>query len=372
MASLYQRNGSPFWWVKYRCPSTGLTKRESTGFRVGVGADRQKAREIAAEKSLTESRTGFAGKTGESWDAWVPSYVETRYGGSPRSLERVKTAWKKIETFLGHRHIPAPRHVSRETCLDFVAWCKTKPGGEVSHNGALLNLRFLSAILGEAVRRGFASHNPAVRLDIKREKTPEKPEISDAEIEQIRAEIKKVEDAAERHMLNVSFEIALAQGCRIFETWLDVNRDVNLDAGTIQFRAKGKFYTTELNPTLRPLIHELRTSGRTMTFELRDPRRADGRDLSAVWCGFLKRIGLGHLSFHSLRVTCVTRLHRAGVPESVAMKIVGHAGTTVHRVYRRVKREEGQSAWANYNKGMTPANVVPFVPAEDHQHAEAK
>jgi integrase len=39
------------------------------------------------------------------------------------------------------------------------------------------------------------------------------------------------------------------------------------------------------------------------------------------------------LSFHCLRHTCVSLLHAAGLPESVAMEFSGHASSTAHKLY---------------------------------------
>lgn len=47
-----------------------------------------------------------------------------------------------------------------------------------------------------------------------------------------------------------------------------------------------------------------------------------------------------HLSFHSTRVTVVTRLARAGVQERVAMRYVGHASATIHRIYTRLQVDD--------------------------------
>jgi hypothetical protein len=54
------------------------------------------------------------------------------------------------------------------------------------------------------------------------------------------------------------------------------------------------------------------------------------------WHQFFRRLGLGHLSFHSTRVTVVTRLARAGHPIYQTKAYVGHASDTVHAIYQRL------------------------------------
>ena len=55
------------------------------------------------------------------------------------------------------------------------------------------------------------------------------------------------------------------------------------------------------------------------------------------WHRFFRKIGLPHISFHCTRVTVITRLARAGVPEQQAMRFIGHATLEVHRIYQKLK-----------------------------------
>jgi integrase len=50
------------------------------------------------------------------------------------------------------------------------------------------------------------------------------------------------------------------------------------------------------------------------------------------------------LSFHCLRHTCVSLLHAAGLPESVAMEFSGHASTKAHKLYTHTGMEALQQA----------------------------
>lgn len=53
-----------------------------------------------------------------------------------------------------------------------------------------------------------------------------------------------------------------------------------------------------------------------------------------------KRLGLRHLTFHGLRVTYITRLARACMPLSAAMRLVNHASATVHAISQRLGVED--------------------------------
>ena len=50
------------------------------------------------------------------------------------------------------------------------------------------------------------------------------------------------------------------------------------------------------------------------------------------------------LSFHSLRRSTATYLHEAGVPQSVAMAILGHDSADIHSIYVNVGEEAMRSA----------------------------
>lgn len=388
MASLYQRVAggarSPFWWCKWRDPKTGETVRASTGFRIGIGTDFKKAREFCNAKSLAESQSAKAGKD-ELWENWVPGYLALRYTSSPRTHERVLGSWHFIQRYLDDRALAAPRFVTRAHCLNYIEWRRAKNKAQgfngVSLNTALMDLKLLSVLMGEAVNRGWATANPAFRLGVRKTAPKPKPEITDEEIALIRAKIQERRALGDMpygarydwgHILHVTFEIALNQGVRLSETHLDLRRDVDLDHMVIHFHMKGdKWETKPLNPVLVPLFRELRAAGRSMTYDP-PPQRTM---VSLAWRKFLHRIGLPHLSFHSTRVTAISRLERAGAPESIVMKLVNHSSTTVHRVYRRLQTNELSKYWPSIPAAPTTADTphdsppCPSAPSTTPEHA---
>jgi integrase len=133
--------------------------------------------------------------------------------------------------------------------------------------------------------------------------------------------------------MRTSFEIAIHQGCRSTETSLPLSR-VSLERMEITFDVKGgKTFTTKLHDALVPLISRLKAEGRERTFDL-CPQA--GRE----WTRFFRKIDLLHLCFHCTRVTVITRLCRTNVSESQAMRFVGHASETIHRIYQRLRAED--------------------------------
>jgi integrase len=147
--------------------------------------------------------------------------------------------------------------------------------------------------------------------------------------------------------LEGSFEVAIHQGCRLNETYIDLHRHVDLENEEISFHAKGdKYYTTTLHPELREIIKAWKAEGRIWSYRLPAGNPERFRTMAAMyWHKFFRHIGLSHLSFHCTRVTVVSRLHRAGVPESIAMKLVNHSSAVVHQIYKRTKKEQLRGLW---------------------------
>ena len=330
MASLYKRPNSDFWWVKFRDPATGKIKRESTKCRIGIGSHMRRAREICGEKTRAENRAPVS-KQHVPWEAWVTEFLNNHYATKPKTLLRYQGAWKSLRVYLEARDIAYPAQLTYKHATDYVEW-RQKPTAIglywASRATAVWELKILRLLMSEAVKQGLATSNPCVRLGIKKGPTREKPEITDAEITIIRRALK-----TRPEWMRISFEIAIHQGCRSTETCLPLSQ-IDVERMEITFDVKGgKTFTTKLHDGLVPLISRLKAEGRERTFELCSQA---GRE----WTRFFRKIGLRHLCFHCTRVTVITRLCRANVSESQAMRFVGHASETIHRIYQRLRAED--------------------------------
>lgn len=349
MASIFKRKASPFWWIKCRdtkpeSATVGKIIRFSTGLRIGVGPDTRAARQLCAEHSLSESK--FSGSSPlEPWANWVPEYLKV-HCKCQATLQRYQSVWRNLSMYLAEKSIDVPRQLTRVRCLEYIDW-RAKPSREEGkyravQNTAQLELKILSLVMREAVRRNMAPFNPVQDLGVKRQRPREKPEFTDEHLAIIQA---KIEDEPEpnRSFLMRSFLIARYQGCRLAETYLNPMSAVDIAgdglSGIIRFRIKGdREHAAPLHPKLIAMFQQLKQEGAVLTYE-RPPNP------SRKWFDFMKRTGIRKLvpgaCFHCLRVTAVTRLARSRtIPESKAMRYVGHASTTIHRMYQRLRTED--------------------------------
>jgi integrase len=325
MASFYCRNGSPFYWILFQ-KSDGTWGGKSSAVRRTADGARRKIKQLVAQETMRE-RT-FSAATGGTnrFDAWVPQFLQQRYSNE-KTLIRYVAAWSAVSTYLTHANITSPSQVTYKLCVDYPT-SRTRPPKELmkarSFNTALTELKVFSAIMQEAVRRDYINANPALRLGLRRRPAKQKPEITVAEQRQIEAAL-----AGEPEWMRNCWLVAMRQGCRLSETAVPL-REIDLKAATITFRGKGgRVHAAPMHADLRPLARGAIRAKRTVLVELpKYPAKA--------WFRLFRRNGLRHLSFHSTRVTVVTRLARAHHPIYETKAYVGHASDTVHAIYQRL------------------------------------
>lgn len=324
MASFYVRDGSPFYWIRFQQPD-GNWNGKSSGIRRDADGARRKIKQAVAQAMMQEHTFSERTQT-HRFDAWVPQFLAQKYANH-HTLIRYQAAWSAISTFLEHRDVTAPAQVTYQLCTEYPTF-RTRPPKELmkarSHNTALTELKVFSAIMQEAVRRGYIPANPAMRLGLRRTPPKAKPEITATEQEHIEQELTSRDE-----WMRDCWLVAMRQGCRLSETAVPLNQ-IDLKGGTISFRGKGnRIHCAPLHADLRPLVRRASKERRPTLVAL--PKYA-----AKGWFRFFRQIGYAHLCFHSTRVTVVTRLARAHHPIYETKAYVGHASDTVHAIYQRL------------------------------------
>jgi site-specific recombinase XerD len=344
-ACLYQRKDSPYWWIKYWSEERMGWHQRGTEHRRDDPQGYKRALATARELSA-EGRAARQVVPTSRWSSWVTDWLKQKHHDSPKTLVSELGRWHWIDAFLTERKVRGPQGMNYLLGQDYMSW-RTSQTKRVSkkhpcHNTALMELRLLSRALQEAVHRGYIFANPLARINIKKHKAAEKPELTDADVSAIRAALAEREGQLplKDRWMTICFEIALHQGCRVSETSVALT-DIDENAFRITFHAKrDNVFTTKLNAALVPMIRQLRAARVERTCIL--PVM-----LTKEWHWFFKgrpeRGWVGvcpHVTFHCTRVTVITRMARAGVPIQQAMAFVGHADESVHRIYQRLQADD--------------------------------
>lgn len=314
-----------YWYIGYPDPMTGERRIRRTDFLIEDPTSKRRAR-IQVEKMVRDAAELLPTGPSEAWESWVPQWMRLNFG--PKSLSRYETAWQHLKEFLTEQGLASPRTLRYVHAGDYLAWRtsqRRRRGTFINYNTALVELRFLGSVMREAVRRELCPGNPISQLGLGKRDVKEKPEITDPEDLLIRSELDK-----RPAWMRECYHIAMCQGCRLMETMVPMEA-VDLTRGSITFKGKGnKVFTTQIHPSLRPLAEAKKKEGRRYLCDL-PPMPAK------EWWKFFREVGLPHLCFHCTKVTLITRLCRAGVPQGVAMSYVNHSREEVHRIYQRLK-----------------------------------
>ena len=336
MASIYRKKGSPFWFIQF-IDSNGKRRNKSTQLRADNPGETIKARAMRAGMETKELSRATGPLDEGKWDSWVIPFLE-RHCESPRTNERYLCSWEWLAFWLQENGYHSPRAITYRNALEYIDWrtsYKKRTGKTVGRNTAIMELKMLVLLMGEAVRLGHADANPLVSLKLKRDKPAKKPELTDEEIRRIREALKDEPD-----WMRIALDIALHTGCRLRETRIPLTC-IDFTENKITFPApKGgeeRAFSVPMPSALRSLFEELRKAD--MKFTLEFPFQPSRR-----WQQFFIKMKMPHLCFHCLRVTYVNRLRRAGVPREAAMRLVNHSSELIHQVYQR-ERVEDVAQW---------------------------
>lgn len=347
MASLYKQKDSKIWWIKYRDPQSGKIVRKSTGFRIDLGADKRRADELEAQKTLAEKQEA-AGTPGK-WDSWVIPFIKANTSG--RTTERYLTIWRTFRMFLEEYGVSCPRQVTYDFCSKYVPWRekpdKRKGKYKAVKNTAILEFKIFRWIMREAVLRGFCTGNPAREVVLKREPRKLFPDYTDEQLKKI-YNAANSEPEPDRTCYLRCFAIALLHGVRLNETNVNPMADVKLagEIPTIRFFQKGRRERIKpLHPQLIPLFAKLQEGKFTETYPM--DREGQGRiRWGNRWTKFFIRHKLKdedpNACFHSLRVTVENVLRESGVEQRVRESYLSHehGNDDTNARYDRVKIRE--------------------------------
>jgi integrase len=383
MPSIHRQPGRPYWFCAFSLwnPETHKSRRV---FRSTKTSDRKQAFEIcrAWHKAALKARNGKLSvdaareviAQGVS-DVFTAANVETLPSASIKSWMETWTEAKAIETeettharysrvierftgFLGETK--SKRDLSTLQASD-VARFRDREAKGLSRSTANLSVKVLRVCLGEAVRQGLLTLNPAVRVKMLKSTAESKRRAFT--LDEIKRILKACEHDQEWRGL-VLFGLYLGQrlGDLARLTW----RAVDLDPGEIAFTAH-KTGRRIVLPLVQPLVDYLsglpasdnpnayifpnsakhkRTASLSNHFReiLVDAGLVEPRNYRTNKKGRDQAREPSEISFHSLRHSAVTMLKAAGVSDFFAREIVGHESAAVSRQYTHLTTADKRAA----------------------------
>lgn len=327
MASFFIRSGT--YYLKSK-NYDGKWSDRTTGIKVETKGSLRKIQREVARAQAGEKAMNSEGK-GAVFSSWVSVWMDYNFKNA-MTLRRYHGAWTHLVIFLDLHKVKHPSQMTYQLAHEYMRWRSSdactpaiKPS---AWNTALTELRVLSGVMLEAVRRGYIIASPMTRLGITRRDTKQKREMTADEIaiieEHLPGAVEWIRDA---------WLVAMKQGCRLSECAVPVSR-INESEGEITFHLKGgKEHTAPLHRDLLPLVDKAkkRKSGLLVEFPPSHSR---------AFVNWLRSIGVDGISFHYIRVTVITRLARAGYSEQKTMAYIGHSSAEVHAIYTKLKSRD--------------------------------
>jgi integrase len=332
MAFLIKRNRSPYFWIRYR-KSSGKGS-ESTRLRWDDPAQARQARDLVRQANEDEK---FTRSEKQMFVQWVPKLLRERYGANALNYKAYNNRWRALEPYLTSRKVLYAKDLTAEIAWEYIFWRtgnKKREGGvrQACRNSALEELKLLKMLMKHAVAIGYASRNPLDSLRFKWDAQKEKPEITDEDLPKILDALEKAPE-----WMRIQFLISFHTGCRLHETRVPL-ACVDLAKRRIHFpdAKMNRPFTAPLPPQLVALFTELKADKRRKFAFTPD---CNLHTMSVRWCHFFKELGMPY-SFHSCRISFITRCIRAGVPENITMKLVNHGSVSISRHYQRLSVED--------------------------------
>ena len=291
--------------------------------------------------------------------SWCETWLQAKAIEAGESTHtRYKRVVELFTAFLGEAK--SKRDLSTLQASD-IARFRDREAKDRARATANLNVKVLRVCVGEAVRQGLLTVNPAVRVKLlKSSQESKRRAFTLSEIKRI---LKACGDDAEWRGL-VLFGLYLGQrlGDLAKLTW----HAVNLESSEIAFTARktGRRIILPLVQPLSDYVALLPASDNPNAYIF--PRAASAKrtaSLSNQFREILADAGLveppthkatkrgrnqareaSEISFHSLRHSVVTMLKAAGVSDFIAREIVGHESAAVSRQYTHLTTDDKLAA----------------------------
>ena len=358
LGRVYQRKRTTAWWIQYY--HRGKLYRESAGSSVRNDAVKLLRRRLA---EMGDGRVFAADAEKVTFEDLVQLVLNDYHLQKRRSLDRVEHGLKHLRPFFGQDRAV---EISSERIAEYIRQRETAGAKTATIVQELATLRrgfSLAVRVGKLDRRPYF---PTIRLQNAR--------TGFFELAEFQALL-----AALPVYLRPAVECMYLTGWRsrsevLKLRWSQVDLEigvVRLEVGTTK-NGEGRTFPFSALPRLEALLRGQResttalerTQGRVIPWVFH--RNGDPiRSFSTAWWYALRAAGITDRVPHDLRRTAVRNLVRAGVPETVAMKLTGHKTRDVFDRYdvtsgRDLREAVEKLAAYHQGNGATRRSVVPL------------
>jgi integrase len=207
------------------------------------------------------------------------------------------------------------------------------------HNTARLEVKHLSFILREAIKRQYITYNPLSDARIEKKASTEKPEITNEQFKSIQR-LMKLKPA----WMNLIFHVLAYTGVRfkdgnITENQIDFeNNIIYLNDSKRKKDSKKRVYSFAITKDFKKFLKKFFKDNPNFSKKLSP---SDNTLFNKV---LFQATGIKNITSHSNRVSFVTRCHRAGLSIQESMLLVNHSTSTVHDIYSRLNHLDKMKA----------------------------
>lgn len=333
--SLYQREGSPFWWYTFNV--NGLRFRGSTG-----ETEKRKARTVERDKQQEAEQRG---KPKQHWTIKnVLAHYWSEVVKDTASADIVLAQFDKMEKIIGADTRLAD--LNADTLLAYRAKRradKGRKGEQLAANTVNRDFAYLQA----AIRHAAEVHRqPAPPIAWRKLKVKEPPHrtrfLSREEYDALCAA------ATQRLRKVIIFAVAtgLRQG-NIFDLdWSQVNMSAGLI--TVHLGKGNKRHTVRITPPLRAMLSTL-GERKGKVFDTTNYRRE--------WAKAVKDAGIADFTFHDLRHTNASWARTAGADIADICEALGHSSVNVTMRYAHLSPDHKITAFERVSEVLWSQSV---------------
>jgi integrase len=363
--AVYQRQGTAFWWMRYRDRS-GILRKESTGVSDWHAAHRKLRERLDARDGniLDIVRKGEVINFGQWTGFFLENYSKPpirelkTHNANLRAIKHLKLSFgtrriidvtaDDIELFLRER---LRQHVKTKTRNGYHERGLVKPA--TVHQ----ELRVLRRMLNVAVRKKLLPSNPCSSVEfpvvIKRLFKPHYVTWSEQE---------RIERHSPQFLRNI-VRILTETGLRINKELLSMRKDqVDIANATVWIPAS-KTENGVAEVPLTPIAvgafrNQLALAGPSDW--LFPSSRTEGehyKSTKGMWRAVLRKAGISYFRIYDLRSTYATRLSAGGVADEWVIQLLRQGNSDVFKKYSQMKLEMKREALAQLNRRANEMTV---------------